>query len=77
VAQINFAPRVTIPTLMLNGKYDCFYPLEATLLPMFRLLGTPSEQKRHVIFDSGHIPPQNQFAEEILAWLDRYLGRVK
>ena len=27
VDQINFAPRVKIPTLMLNGRYDSFFPV--------------------------------------------------
>ena len=41
VDQINFTPRVTIPTLMLNGRYDYIFPQETSQLPMFRLLGTP------------------------------------
>ena len=28
VEPINFTPRITIPTLMLNGRYDFFYPVE-------------------------------------------------
>ncbi len=28
VEPINFTPRITIPTLMLNGRYDIFYPVE-------------------------------------------------
>ncbi len=30
VDQINFAPRVTIPALMLNGRYDFLFPLETS-----------------------------------------------
>ena len=25
--QINFAPRIMIPVLMINGRYDFFYPV--------------------------------------------------
>jgi eukaryotic-like serine/threonine-protein kinase len=76
VDQINFAPRVTIPVLMLNGRYDWFYPLE-TSQPMFRLLGTPKEHKRHLLFEAGHVVPRNHFIKETLDWLDRYLGPAK
>ena len=74
VDQINFAPRVKIPVLMLNGKYDHNFPLEASQLPLFRNLGTPEEHKRHVLFDTGHWLLEKAACEEIVAWLDRYLG---
>jgi dienelactone hydrolase len=74
---INFAPRNTVPTLMLNGRYDFLRPVELSQLPMFRLLGAPPEQKRHVLFDTGHTLRPEQLASEVYAWLDRYLGIVK
>jgi pimeloyl-ACP methyl ester carboxylesterase len=76
VDQINFAPHVTLPTLMLNGRYDFFCPVEASQDHMFRLLGTPLEHKRHVVLDSGHLPPHPQLMKETLEWLDHYLGPV-
>ena len=30
VDEINFAPRVKVPTLMVNGRYDHFFPLETS-----------------------------------------------
>jgi dienelactone hydrolase len=75
--QINFAPRVTTPVLMLNGRYDFFYPVETSQVPMFRLLGTPKEHKRHVIFEAGHVIPRNDAIRETLSWFDRYFGPVK
>jgi dienelactone hydrolase len=74
---INFAPRITIPTLMLNGRYDYIRPVETSQLPLFRWLGTPLEHKRHVLYETGHDVAWNQATEEIVAWLDRYLGPVK
>jgi pimeloyl-ACP methyl ester carboxylesterase len=70
----NFAPRVTVPTLMLHGRYDPVRPLETSGLPQFDAL---AGQKKRVEFDSGHIPPRNLIIKEILDWLDRYLGPVK
>ena len=49
----NFAPRVKIPTLMLNGRYDFFFPYEASQVPLFQRLGTPPAQKKHRVFDWG------------------------
>ena len=43
---VNFAPRVKIPVLMLNGRFDFFFPTETSQEPMFRGLGTPPEHKR-------------------------------
>jgi hypothetical protein len=43
---------------------------------MFKLLGTPPENKRQVIYESGHFVPRNQLIKETLDWLDKYLGPV-
>jgi pimeloyl-ACP methyl ester carboxylesterase len=72
VDPINFLPRIRIPTLMLNGRYDFFFPIETSQIPMFRLLGTPLDQKRHVIEDGSHFVPRIRLIQETLAWLDQY-----
>jgi dienelactone hydrolase len=74
---INFAPRVTIPILMINGKYDFDTPLNTCQIPLFRSLGTPAKDKRTAVFDAGHIVPRNEMIKEALDWLDRYLGPVR
>jgi eukaryotic-like serine/threonine-protein kinase len=73
----NFTPRVKMPVLMVNGRYDFFFPKETTQDPMFRALGTPEKDKRHVVFESGHVPPPDMLIKEVLDWLDRYLGSVR
>ena len=75
--QINLVTRVKIPVLMLNGRYDHFFPVEESQKPLFRLLGTPEKDKKHVIYDTGHAPPRKDFIRETLDWLDKYLGPVK
>jgi serine/threonine protein kinase/formylglycine-generating enzyme required for sulfatase activity/cephalosporin-C deacetylase-like acetyl esterase len=77
VDQINFAPRVKAPILMLNGRYDSIFPTATSQEPMYRLLGTPANQKRRVLFDSGHEFPDAPVIKEALDWLDKYLGKVK
>ncbi len=77
VDPINFVTRVTIPTLMLNGKYDHTFPLETSIMPMYDLLGTPKEDKHIVLYDTDHFVSKKDRIKESLAWLDRYLGPVR
>ena len=73
---LHFAPRVRVPVLMINGRYDFASPLETSQRPLFRLLGSKPGDKKHVLFDSGHVPPWPDVVRETLDWLDRYLGPV-
>jgi pimeloyl-ACP methyl ester carboxylesterase len=72
VDPINFLPRIKAPTLMLNGRYDFYFPIETTQRPMFHLLGTPPEQKRYVLEEGSHFVPRTRLIQETLAWLDRW-----
>lgn len=72
----NFAPRVRVPVLMLNGREDFGAPVESSQKPLFALLGTPTGQKQHIVLDGGHAPPRMEVVRHILEWLDRYLGPV-
>jgi dienelactone hydrolase len=74
---INFLPRITIPVIMLNGKHDYFFPVETSQEPMFRMLGTPPEHKKWVVYEGGHFVPRTQLIKESLDWLDKYLGPVR
>jgi dienelactone hydrolase len=74
VDTVNFLPRVKQPTLMLNGHYDFFFPVESTQEPFYRLLGSKKEQKKKLMYESGHSIPHNELIKETLNWLDQYLG---
>ena len=73
----NFAPAVTIPVLLVNGKDD-FTVSEAERSRSIELLGTPAPLKKLVVFEGGHVPQdtRGQF-REVLGWYDTYLGPVK
>jgi dienelactone hydrolase len=73
----NFAPRVRVPVLMLNGEHDIVFPLETAQKPLFDLLGTPPQDKRHYKTPAAHAVPRNEAIKETLDWLDRYLGPVR
>jgi len=73
---VNFAPRSPVPTLMINGRDDFVFPLQRQTR-LFRLLGAPEADKRHVLLEGGHLPPDRRaIIKEVLAWLDRYFGPV-
>ncbi len=76
---VNFAPRVKVPVLMLNGRYDYTFPLEQLQKPLFRLLGTPDKDKRHVVYDTAHDVGvfRTEMVRETLDFLDKYLGPVR
>jgi dienelactone hydrolase len=76
----NFAPRVRVPILMLNGDQDFIFPLQTSQQPLFQALGTAAPEKQHMVYPGGHEivgTHRSQVVQEVLAWLDRYLGRVQ
>jgi dienelactone hydrolase len=77
VDQINFAPRVRTPVLMMNGRDDFTFPVKASQEPMFRWLGTPDQHKRHLLHAGGHVCPFEGNINDTLGWLDRYLGAIR
>jgi eukaryotic-like serine/threonine-protein kinase len=77
VDEINYIPRVKIPTLMLSGRYDFTFPLENNVKPFFKLLGTPDKDKQLIIYETDHYVPKNEMIKEVLGWCDKYLGPVK
>jgi dienelactone hydrolase len=74
VSAVNYVSRVTVPTLLLCGRHDFFFPYETSQKPFFDLLGTPAEHKRHVTVEAGHSVPRHEYFREVLGWLDRYFG---
>ncbi|MEE9169141.1 MAG: protein kinase, partial [bacterium] len=73
---VNFLPRITMPVLMLNAKYDFFFPYETAQLPFYELLSTPKEHKKLFLYERGHSVPRTEYVKEALAWLDKHLGQV-
>ncbi len=73
----HFAPRSTVPTLMINGRDDFFMSVQQAQQPLFDLLGAPADNKRHAVLEGGHIPSDRPgMIREVLDWLDRFLGPV-
>jgi hypothetical protein len=63
---------------MINGRLDFLFPIEVSVLSMFRLLGAPEKDKKLVLRDGGRAPNIHETTiKETLDWYDRYLGPVK
>jgi eukaryotic-like serine/threonine-protein kinase len=75
---VNYAPRIRVPVLMINGRYDSVFPYELSQMRLFELLGSPAADKKHVVYDVDHFRyPRNSVAKEVTDWFDEYLGPVK
>ncbi len=74
-ANYNFAPYISVPKLMLNGRLDEEHPWTTRAEPLWKLLREPKEL---VLIDGvGHHPPVEQRVAPINAFLDRTLGPVR
>jgi dienelactone hydrolase len=75
---INFAPRLKVPTLIVDGQYDYTYPVETSQKPLFHFLGAADRDKKLVLLPYAHWSIDvKDLAREVLDWLDRYLGPVR
>ena len=48
--------------------------MESTQEPFYRLLRTRKDQKKHLLYDTGHNIPRNELIKEALNWLDQLSG---
>ena len=64
---------------MVNGRYDFTFSVDKAQEPLFRMLGTPDADKKHVVLDTPHdvTERRTELVQTVLAWLDKYLGRVE
>jgi formylglycine-generating enzyme required for sulfatase activity/tRNA A-37 threonylcarbamoyl transferase component Bud32 len=71
---VNFAPYIGVPTMLLNGSNDEEHPWFSRALPLWNLL---SEPKELVLVEGGaHVPSVEDRIPPINDFLDRHLGRV-
>jgi predicted esterase len=77
IDELNYAPRVTTPVLLLSGRDDFMFPVRVSQLPLLQRLGTPNPDKRRIEYDGGHQIPFTRTVKDTLDWLDKYLGVPK
>ena len=74
--QVDFAPRLKAPVLLVAGKFDWIFMGRDAL---FGLVGTPPANKKIVMLDTAHdvSEQRDQLVGNVLAFLDQYLGKVR
>jgi serine/threonine protein kinase/formylglycine-generating enzyme required for sulfatase activity/dienelactone hydrolase len=74
----NFTPRVAIPVLLQDGKYDFIFPVESSQKPFLRLFGAEQKDKHHKTYETGHSSwLKNEVRKDELEFLDKYFGPAK
>ena len=74
-SNINFAPYISVPKLLLNGRQDEEHGYYTRALPLWNLLREP---KKFVLVEgAGHIPPAEARVPAINSWLDETLGPIR
>ncbi len=71
---VNFAPYVRVPKLLLNGRNDEEHPWLSRGLPLWNLLREPKELV--LVEGGGHVVPPEDRIPAIKDFLDRVLGPV-
>ena len=77
VDPFNFAPRVTVPVLMLNGEDDFIFPPQTAQQALHNTLG--SVEKRQITYAGGHsllFERRNQVVRDALDFFEEQLGPV-
>jgi serine/threonine protein kinase/class 3 adenylate cyclase/dienelactone hydrolase len=69
---INYLSRITQPVILISGRYDYVYPVKESQEQLIARLGTPDDDKTHVVIDGGHNLPRLMIMNEALPWLDKY-----
>jgi len=74
-SNINFAPYISVPKLLLNGRQDEEHGYYTRALPLWNLLREP---KKFVLVEgAGHVPPVEARVPAINSWLDETLGPLR
>ena len=68
-----FTRRITIPVMHITGKNDGIFDYENSQVPMQKLLGTSSKNKKMIVLDGvGHLIPKDIMIENHLEWLRKH-----
>ena len=74
-SNINFAPYIRPPKLLINGLHDEEHPWLTRGLPLWNLLREPKDSV--LVEGVGHVAPPEVLVPAMVGWLDRTLGPVR
>lgn len=71
-------PHITMPVLVLNGRYDISTHQLHSRAALLETLGTADEDKRGINYESSHWPlPPHRVEKDVTDWLNERLGYVE
>jgi len=73
-----FAPHVRVPVLMINGHDDVLFPYETAQVPLFNLLGSPANKKKHKTYPGSHsiFGSYDELVRDTDDWLNEQFGPI-
>jgi dienelactone hydrolase len=73
-----FAPHVRVPVLMINGHDDVLFPYETAQVPLFNLLGSPANKKKHKSYPGSHsiFGSYDELVRDTDDWLNEQFGPI-
>jgi dienelactone hydrolase len=73
-----FAPHVRVPVLMINGRDDVLFIYETAQVPLFDLLGSPANKKKHKTYPGSHsvFGSYDELVRDTHDWLDEQFGPI-
>ena len=73
-----FAPHVRVPVLMINGRDDVLFIYETAQVPLFNLLGSPANKKKHKTYPGSHsvFGSYDELVRDTHDWLDEQFGPI-
>lgn len=71
---VNYLPHITVPVLIVNGRFDPYFPNGIGQQALYDHLGTDVEFKERFVYEGGHSAWQGPLKEAVLRrsvdWLD-------
>ena len=75
---VNYLPRITVPVLLVNGRFDPTFPHGTSQQSLFDHLGTPAELKKWYVYEGGHATYEGALEAAVILesvdWLDSTRG---
>lgn len=75
---VNYLPRITVPVLMVNGRFDATFPHGTSQQSLFDHLGTPAELKEWYVYEGGHSTYEGELEAGVILksvnWLESRFG---
>lgn len=74
---VNYAPRITVPVLMINGRFDHSFPTKAASAGCSNCSAHQRGTKSTSLRQPAHQLSAQSAARDVSNWFDQYVGKVR